>query len=206
MLIEHCQIPELLRFITCCNYTKMEVREWFWNRLISSVKVPIDSREARAQRNSQLHSVNLDTSMRLEWSGSSSSSMTSQMTSATSLSSNQSSLSGSDNTQATGHDYLDFPPASPTTQRKFNDYQKMSKLVKESGKRHPSSNTRADKQNNLTAQRDNMYSCARGSTAPVLPARSPQGTRGNGPPPLPPRGNSQRLAKKSDKIQGEYYC
>nr|AKN04686.1 MyD88-2a [Mizuhopecten yessoensis] len=35
-------IPEILRYVTLCDYTKVDLQEWFWNRLSSAIKLPLD--------------------------------------------------------------------------------------------------------------------------------------------------------------------
>lgn len=35
-------IPQILRHVTLCDYTKQDLMEWFWERLAKSVKAPLD--------------------------------------------------------------------------------------------------------------------------------------------------------------------
>ncbi|CAG2247957.1 MYD88 [Mytilus edulis] len=35
-------IPQILRHVTLCDYTKNDLMEWFWDRLAKSVKAPLD--------------------------------------------------------------------------------------------------------------------------------------------------------------------
>lgn len=35
-------IPQILRHVTLCDYTKVDLQEWFWNRLSSAIKQPLD--------------------------------------------------------------------------------------------------------------------------------------------------------------------
>jgi len=234
VLIESCQVPEILRYITCCNYIKLEVREWFWPRLAKSVAAPLDPKERFSNKNSLLSSVNLDTSLRLDWENSTSSSylsMMSQSSNQSSMSSNQSSMSSNQSSMAStdytaNHDYLDFPPASPNSERKSNDYIRASKLQKDFSKQNKKQveavKDQGHKQNNLTTPNDFMYSRA-SDGSPIPPPRSPSTlnrnrapdrrpqtnstrTASNIPPPLPPRGNSRTIEKKSVPAKQEYFC
>ncbi|XP_060083351.1 myeloid differentiation primary response protein MyD88-like [Ylistrum balloti] len=36
------QIPQILRHVTLCDYTKVDLQEWFWSRLSSAIKQPLD--------------------------------------------------------------------------------------------------------------------------------------------------------------------
>lgn len=42
ILIEHCNVPEIIRFVTLCDYTKKDLIQWFWTRLASSLKAPLE--------------------------------------------------------------------------------------------------------------------------------------------------------------------
>ncbi|XP_033731820.1 myeloid differentiation primary response protein MyD88-like [Pecten maximus] len=35
-------IPQILRYVSLCDYTKVDLQEWFWNRLSSAIKQPLD--------------------------------------------------------------------------------------------------------------------------------------------------------------------
>ena len=39
---ERLPIPDILRHVTICDYTKPDLMEWFWDRLASSIKAPLD--------------------------------------------------------------------------------------------------------------------------------------------------------------------
>lgn len=177
VMIENCEVPELLRYITSCNYTKREVLEWFWKRLVTSVKAPLDVKERHS--NNQLSSLNLDTSMKIShWSGSSpSSSMASGQLSSSSSSSPRLSSSNTENAQATNHQYLEFPPASPRSQRKFNEYQQMANLSNKN----------------------------RGHSSIASP-RYCHAERRSEPPPLPPRQNTRPLQNRPKTEPQEHFC
>lgn len=175
VMIENCEVPELLRYITSCNYTKREVLEWFWKRLVTSVKAPLDVKERHSSN--QLSSLNLDTSMKTyHWSGSSSSFMVSGQLSSSSSSPRLSS-SNTDNAQATNHQYLEFPPASPRSQRKFNEYQQMGNLSNKN----------------------------RGHSS-IAPPRNCHTERRSEPPPLPPRQNTRPLQNRPKTEPQEHFC
>jgi hypothetical protein len=40
-------IPQILRHVTLCDYTKQHPMEWFWVRLVNSVKAPLDPEHPR---------------------------------------------------------------------------------------------------------------------------------------------------------------
>ena len=40
-------IPQILRHVTLCDYTKQDLMEWFWERLAKSVKAPLDQEHPR---------------------------------------------------------------------------------------------------------------------------------------------------------------
>lgn len=201
VLIENCQVPELLRYICLCNYVKEEVRAWFWPRLISSIKAPVDGGLQGANKQ-RLNSITLDTSMKIWSDSSSSSSMSSTMSSMPSMSSSSSSanssMSSTDYTPVR-HDYLDLPPASPKSQRKFNEYQKMTNVQQPRSQTERLSSPRSDKDkpSNKTAP---VYPSSR---SPIPPPRSSQAShstsRAGFPPPLPPRETSKKKNKKSEK-------
>lgn len=143
MLIEDCVIPEILRHVTCCNYTKKNLLEWFWSRLIISLKAPLDPTECKSSNQSDLNSVSLDTSSSVScWSSSGSSSDSSSSSSVGSSvyssSSMSESSSGSTSDVNRSTDYLQPTPAypvylellanSPPSKRKSNDYERISNV------------------------------------------------------------------------------
>nr|AIZ97751.1 MYD88 [Cyclina sinensis] len=149
VLIEDCVIPEIIRHVTCCNYTKKDLREWFWSRLISSLKVPLDPSECKYSNQKDLNRLSLDTSSSVPcWSssssGSSSSSSLDTSSSNSSLVYSYSSSSASDYSAGSvsrgnrGNDYLQPTSAYPTylelfsnsppQQRKSNNYERISNL------------------------------------------------------------------------------
>lgn len=42
ILIEKCEVPDIIRFVTLCDYTKKDLLQWFWTRLASSLKAPLE--------------------------------------------------------------------------------------------------------------------------------------------------------------------
>lgn len=141
MLIEDCVIPEILRHVTCCNYTKKNLLEWFWSRLVVSLKAPLDPTECKFSNQSELNILSLDTSSSVSgWStsGSSLSSSNSTGSSVYSSSSTSDSSSGSVSDVNRSNDYLQptstYPTYlellanSPPRQRKSNDYERISNV------------------------------------------------------------------------------
>lgn len=59
VLKESCQLPSILRHITICDFTKGDLKEWFWDRLARAIQMPVDiSPDTDAldrQRLSQVH-------------------------------------------------------------------------------------------------------------------------------------------------------
>ncbi|ESP03006.1 hypothetical protein LOTGIDRAFT_203449 [Lottia gigantea] len=45
VLIEPCTIPSILRHITMCDYTKKDLQEWIWRRLVESIRAPLNAIE-----------------------------------------------------------------------------------------------------------------------------------------------------------------
>ncbi|XP_041372058.1 myeloid differentiation primary response protein MyD88-like [Gigantopelta aegis] len=45
VLIEPCQIPQILHHVTLCDFTKDDLKEWFWHRLASAVRAPIEQKD-----------------------------------------------------------------------------------------------------------------------------------------------------------------
>ncbi|XP_050404839.1 myeloid differentiation primary response protein MyD88 [Patella vulgata] len=43
VLIEDCQVPAILRHVTMCDYTKQDLQEWIWGRLVNAIKAPLNS-------------------------------------------------------------------------------------------------------------------------------------------------------------------
>ncbi|KAH3704561.1 hypothetical protein DPMN_079618 [Dreissena polymorpha] len=224
VLIENCVIPELLRHITCCNYTKKEVLEWFWKRLVNSVKAPLEVQGSRSEESNQslLRSVSLDTSGSYsDWS--SSTSAFSSSSSSSSLTSSQPSSishvpssnlfrpvgppssSGNDYSsspyvsQSSIPEYFEFNPSSPQSQRKANAYEKMSEVMRRTQPEQKTSEMRVSKA--------------------VVKSTKPEGKLPNDElymkakdvPPLPPPrpGSSKKVVsqdKKSPDSSGEYFC
>lgn len=63
-------IPQILRHVTLCDYTKNDLMEWFWDRLAKSIKAPLDPESNRyrssmesSSSSSQLSSSNSMSSM-----------------------------------------------------------------------------------------------------------------------------------------------
>lgn len=49
VLIEpNVPIPQILRHVTLCDYTKQDLMEWFWERLAKSVQAPLDPEHVRS--------------------------------------------------------------------------------------------------------------------------------------------------------------
>lgn len=42
LLEDKLKIPDILRHVTICDYTKPDLMEWFWDRLASSIRAPLD--------------------------------------------------------------------------------------------------------------------------------------------------------------------
>lgn len=42
LLEDRLKIPDILRHVTICDYTKPDLMEWFWDRLASSIRAPLD--------------------------------------------------------------------------------------------------------------------------------------------------------------------
>lgn len=42
ILIEQCAVPEILKFVTLVDYTKEELRQWFWGRVANSLQAPVN--------------------------------------------------------------------------------------------------------------------------------------------------------------------
>ncbi|XP_064597969.1 LOW QUALITY PROTEIN: myeloid differentiation primary response protein MyD88-like, partial [Liolophura sinensis] len=59
VLKELCQLPSILRHITICDFTKGDLKEWFWDRLARAIQMPVDTSPATdaldRQRLSQVH-------------------------------------------------------------------------------------------------------------------------------------------------------
>ncbi|XP_048727057.1 myeloid differentiation primary response protein MyD88-like [Ostrea edulis] len=36
------QVPQVLRHVTLCDYTKQDLKDWFWDRLSKAIKAPLD--------------------------------------------------------------------------------------------------------------------------------------------------------------------
>lgn len=56
LLDEQLVIPDILRHVTVCDYTKPDLMEWFWDRLAKSLKNPLADElglDIVAQRGSQ---------------------------------------------------------------------------------------------------------------------------------------------------------
>ncbi|XP_060586519.1 myeloid differentiation primary response protein MyD88-like [Ruditapes philippinarum] len=157
VLIQDCTIPEILRHITCCNYTRKELLEWFWTRLVSSLKAPLNPSECKFRNQTELNTLNLDTSSSVPgWSDSSSSqgssSLSSVGSSGTSGSSSMSTstYSSGSSSDTRGNDYIQptatYPPylellsASPPLPRRSNDYERISNIRRLQGVDNSASN------------------------------------------------------------------
>ncbi|KAL3836671.1 hypothetical protein ACJMK2_022093 [Sinanodonta woodiana] len=120
ILIERCNVPQILRFVTLCDYTKQDLLEWFWKRLAQALKAPLDPESCQFDRPQDLFSLNFDVSH------SKPSSLWSQSSSISSLSP----ISSTDNSSVSdiSMDYLSpeirsysarsSPNISPTQQRR----------------------------------------------------------------------------------------
>jgi len=56
LLDDRLVIPDILRHVTVCDYTKPDLMEWFWHRLAMSIKKPLEDEiglDIVAQRRSQ---------------------------------------------------------------------------------------------------------------------------------------------------------
>ncbi|KAL4228583.1 Myeloid differentiation primary response protein MyD88 [Mactra antiquata] len=153
VLIEECSIPEILRHITCCNYTKKTLIDWFWNRLVKSLKANLNPSECKSSNTAKLSEIKLDTSSQVPgWSTYSSTySSTSDSTYNSSTGSSVGYSRASDNgTTSSESDYLrpaDVPPYlelladSPELPRKSNNYERLSNIQRERKKPEAQGNT-----------------------------------------------------------------
>ena len=102
IVIERCRVPEILRHVTCCDYTRKDVIEWFWRRLICSLKADLDlgSNMATYDDPAKLERLNFDTSMEINWSDIENSTASLSSSSSWTMLSSESSASGSDSNAA----------------------------------------------------------------------------------------------------------
>lgn len=164
-------MPEILQHITCCNYTRKGLLEWFWKRLITSLKATLDPSECRFPNNSILNSISLDTSSSVsDWSSSSSSSSSTTGSSLYSSGSSES-TSGSMSGASDGPVYLQpYPPylellaASPPLPRRSNDYERINTVQRAALANSGSSNGSAAVEKNantytqpITSQKNSVY-------------------------------------------------
>lgn len=164
-------MPEILQHITCCNYTRKELLEWFWTRLISSLQATLDPSECRFPNQSILNSISLDTSSTVsDWSSSSSASSSTTGTSLDSSGSSEStsgSLAGASSSPVYLQPYppyLELLAASPPLPRRSNDYERINNVRRAALANSGSSNGTATvaKDTNsytqpITSQKNSVY-------------------------------------------------
>ena len=126
VLIEDCKIPEILSHITCCNYTRKELLVWFWKRLVSSLKAPLNPSECRSENQAKLNMLNLDTSTSVPgWSRAGSntgSSSVSSMGSSSMSSMGSSSLGTSGSSSMDTSSYSSESSSASSSDTRSNDY------------------------------------------------------------------------------------
>ncbi|XP_071103989.1 myeloid differentiation primary response protein MyD88-like [Haliotis cracherodii] len=79
VLITPCFIPQILRHVTLCDFTKRDLMEWFWHRLARAIKAPLNFEELQINDKISLEDITLSLDQeQYRNSGSSSSSSSSQ--------------------------------------------------------------------------------------------------------------------------------
>ena len=43
VLVTPCQMPNILRHVTICDYSRKDISTWFWNRLVKSLQAPLET-------------------------------------------------------------------------------------------------------------------------------------------------------------------
>lgn len=133
ILYEHCLIPDILRFVTLCDYTKKDLINWFWMRLASSLKAPLDLEDENSASGDQVRrEIDVATSLLECHSGSSLGSSMSNNASSSGSACSSSSFSRSPRLGHAPKSHTDNRTPSPNlSSRQLGDYILVDKMAEQ---------------------------------------------------------------------------